>query len=228
MKTFQRSLAGAFLAIPLLTSTAVSQMCAGFASLHRTPFQVGVGAAVNADASGFGAAFTAGNAGFGSLGLGTTHYDDLDGSSFDLAVGGGYEFPLDAGQRAFVCPSGSFSASFGPNDILGSGIDLHTIGFAFGFSLGGSAYHNSAFELLPSASLDIAYAKATLDDNAGNSLSSSDTYGLLGLSVGLVLSRVFTLRPSLSVPFALDNSNVSLGIALAYNFGHRGSFRAPQ
>jgi hypothetical protein len=211
------------IAAATLARSAPAQVCTGFAGLRATPVQLSAAGAFNSNASGFGAAVTAGKDLFGTFGIGTTSYDALDGSSFDISAGGGYEFPVDQGRRVFVCPIAGLVVSLGPNDIQGSGVDARVVGFSFGFSFGWVAMARPQFALLPSAGIRIAHTKATLEDNAGSTLSTSDTYGLFAVGLGLVLNRVFTIQPAISVPFGLDSADATFGIAVAINFGKRSA-----
>src|SRR5690242_21939923 len=79
------ALAGAFLG---LCGPADAQMCAGFASFARGPYQVFGTAEFNNNAKSFAGGFAFGGAGpFGEASIGTTNYDNIDGSS--LLFGGG-------------------------------------------------------------------------------------------------------------------------------------------
>ncbi len=70
------------------------QTCAGSTSFAGAPLRVSGSAEVTAHAHGFGVGLTlGGTATFFGVSLGTTHLDALNGSSFDVAAGGGYELP---------------------------------------------------------------------------------------------------------------------------------------
>lgn len=211
------ALALAFTAQPLR-----AQVCAGFAGLRTTPIQFAAGAAFNTDASSFGGSVTAGKELFGGASIGTTHYDAFNASSVDVGVGGGYEFPIESSQRLFVCPSAGIQASFGPNDILGTGVDRDAKGFSFGFDVGGIALRTPRFQLIPTAGLGVVYRHDTFEDATG-STSGSDAYGVFDAGLGFIMSQVFTIRPALLIPFALDESNVTFGLSFAINVGHRAT-----
>src|SRR5438046_3799416 len=88
-----------------LSAPADGQMCAGFASFARGPYQVFGTAGFNNNAKSFGAGFGFGGAGpFGEVSIGTTSYDNIDGSS--TLFGGGLGYQVTLGQRAIVllCP----------------------------------------------------------------------------------------------------------------------------
>src|SRR5438093_10726746 len=78
-----------------LSASADGQMCAGFASFAQGPYQVFGTAAFNNNAKSFGAGFGFGGAGpFGEVSLGTTNYDNIDGSSMLFGGGLGYQVTL--------------------------------------------------------------------------------------------------------------------------------------
>src|SRR5512147_1902106 len=92
------------------------QICAGSTSFARSPTHVSGGAAVSRQSHGFGVGFTLGNpSAFFGVGIGTTHVDALDGSSFDLDAGAGYEFSLAQRGGIQVCPIVSVGHRAGPN-----------------------------------------------------------------------------------------------------------------
>jgi hypothetical protein len=155
---------------------------------------------------------------YGKAGIGTTSYDAFDGSSFDLNIGGGYQIPLHSRRTAQVCPVANLSLGSGPNDILGSGVDLSSRTFAFGAALGGLVGQSSQMQILPNASLQFANTRATVDDGT-SSASQSESYALLTLGTGFVFNSRFSLNPSISVPIGLDGGDTSFGLVGAMNFG---------
>ena len=207
--------------IAVMAQPASAQVCAGFAGLRTTPIQFAAGAAFNTDASGFTGAVTAGKDLFGLVSIGTTHYDALDASSMNVSVGGGYSFAVESSQRLFVCPTANVHASFGPNDILGTGVDHHGKGFTVGFNVGGIALRNPRFQLIPSAGLGVLYTDDTFED-ATDRESTSDAFGLFDAGLGFIINDVFTIRPGFGFPFGVDDSNVTFNLSFAINVGHRG------
>src|SRR5260221_5866206 len=90
---------------PRLALPGASHICAGSTSFTRAPLQVSGSAEVTTHAHSFGVGLALGGpATFFGVGLGTTHFDALHGSSFDVAAGGGYELPLDQGGSVQLCP----------------------------------------------------------------------------------------------------------------------------
>jgi hypothetical protein len=205
------------LALPLLLgSKAAAQACAGMPSFSSGPMQITAGGSFADGSSSFGGTFGYGmpTGLYGKAGIGTTSYDGLDGSSFDFGVGGGYQIPLHSSRKAELCPIASLSFGSGPNDVLGSGVDMSTRNFAFGAALGAQVGNSPQMQILPNASFQFANTRVEIDDAAG-----SESYGLLTLGTGFVFNSRFSLNPSLSIPMGLDGSDMSFGVNGAINFG---------
>jgi hypothetical protein len=209
------------LALPLcLTAQAAAQTCVGMPSFSTGHMQVSGGAQFADGANSFGGSFGYGtsNGLYGKAGIGTTSYDAFDGSSFDLNLAGGYQIKLQH-RAAEVCPIASLSLGSGPNDVLGSGVDLSNRTLAFGASVGGSVGRNPQVRILPNASFQFANTRATVDDGT-TSVSGSQSYGLLTLGTGFVFNSRYSLNPSINIPMGLDGASTSFGLAGAINFGH--------
>jgi hypothetical protein len=208
------------LALPLcLSAQAAAQTCVGMPSFSTGRMQVSGGAQFADGANSFGGAFGYGSPKglYGKAGIGTTSYDAFDGSSFDLDLAGGYQIQLQH-RAAQVCPIASLTLGSGPNNVLGSGVDLSNRTFAFGASVGGAVGRNPQVRILPNASFQFANTRATADDGT-TSASDSQSYGLLTLGTGFVFNSRYSLNPSISVPVGLDGGNTSFGLMGAINFG---------
>lgn len=205
------------LALPLLLgSKAAAQACTGMPSFASGPMQITAGGSFADGTSSFGGTFGYGmpTGLYGKAGIGSTSYDGLDGSSFDFGVGGGYQIPLQSSRKAELCPIASLSFGSGPNDVLGSGVDMSTRNFAFGAALGAQVGNSPQMQILPNASFQFANTRVEIDDVAG-----SESYGLLTLGTGFVFNSRFSVNPSISIPMGLDGSDTSFGLAGAINFG---------
>jgi hypothetical protein len=210
------------LALPftMLATTAAAQTCVGMPSFSSGRMQVAGGGTFADGASSFGGTFGYGTPKglYGKAGVGTTSYDALSGSSLDLNLGGGYQIPLHASRVAELCPVASLSVGSGPNDVLGSGVDLSSRTFAFGAAIGALVGHSSQMRILPNASFQFANTRATVDDGT-TSASGSESYGLLTLGTGFVFNSRFSVNPSINIPMGLDGSSTSFGLSGAINFG---------
>jgi hypothetical protein len=209
------------LALPLLLgSKAAAQACAGMPSFSSGPMQITAGGSFADGSSSFGGTFGYGmpTGLYGKAGIGTTSYDAFDGSSFDFGVGGGYQIPLHTSRRAELCPIASLSFGSGPNDVIGSGVDMSSRNIAFGAAVGALVGHSSQMQILPNASFQFANTRLELNDGT-DSVAGSESYGLLTLGTGFVFNSRFSLNPSLSIPMGLDGSDMAFGVAGAINFG---------
>lgn len=209
------------LALPLLLgSKAAAQACAGMPSFSSGPMQMTAGGSFADGASSFGGTFGYGvpNGLYGKAGIGTTSYDAFDGSSFDFGVGGGYQIPLHTSRKAELCPIANLSFGSGPDDVLGSGVDMSSRTFSFGAAIGALVGQSPQMQILPNASFQFANTRAEIDDGTSSS-SGSESYGLLTLGTGFVFNSRFSLNPSISLPVGLEGSDASFGLSGAIQFG---------
>ena len=209
------------LAFPLYLSTqAAAQTCAGMPAFSSGKMQIAGGGQFADGANSFGGTFGYGTPKslYGKAGIGTTSYDAANASSFDFNVGGGYQIPLRASRTAELCPIASLGLSSGPNDVLGSGVDLSSRTFALGASVGAVLGRTQQLRILPNAAFQFADTRATADDGT-NSASASQSYALLTLGTGFVFNSRFSLNPSISFPIGLDGGSTSFGLMGAMNFG---------
>ena len=209
------------LALPFMFSArAVAQTCTGMPSFSAGQMQLSAGGSFADGASSFGGTFGYGapKGLYGKAGIGTTSYDAFDGSSFDFSVVGGYQIPLQTTRTAELCPIASLSIGSGPNDILGTGVDLSSRTFAFGAALGAQLGHNPQMRIVPNASFQFANTRAEMDDGT-SSVSGSESYALLTLGTGFVFNSRYSLSPTISIPMGLEGSDASFGLAGAIHFG---------
>jgi len=209
------------LVVPLfLSAQAAAQTCVGMPSFSSGQMQIAGGGQFVSGANSFGGTFGYGapKGLYGKAGIGTTSYDAFNGSSFDLNAGGGYQIPLHTSRTAELCPVANLSLGSGPNDVLGSGVDLSTRTLAFGASVGAILGRNPQLRILPNASFQFANTRATADDGTTSS-SDSESYGLLTLGTGFVFNSRFSLNPSISIPVGLTGGDTSFGLVGAMNFG---------
>jgi hypothetical protein len=209
------------LALPFaLGARASAQTCVGMPSFSSGRMQVAAGGSFADGASSVGGTFGYGvpKGLYGKAGIGSTSYDAFDGSSFDLNLGGGYQIPLHASRTAELCPVANLSLGSGPNDVLGTGVDMSNRTFGFGAAVGALVGRSAQVRIVPNASFQFANTRVKLDDGT-NSASDSQTYGLLTLGTGFVFNSRFSLNPSISIPVGLDGGDASFGLIGAMNFG---------
>ena len=207
-------------AVAFVASDAAAQTCRGLAKYSTAPFRLAANGTFDDNRMGYAASFSYGQRGFfGDLGVGGMSFDQLDGSAFSVALGGGYEVAVDKKQRVKLCPGASLGLLFGPNDILGSGTSYDETSFTFGGSVGAAVTRSKQMEVVPTAGLAFSIAKGRLEDGFGNAISDTETFALIDLGVGLVFNRVVSFRPAVDIPIGLENGEVGVSAVLGINFG---------
>jgi len=224
----RRLFLGIFATLALSPSLASGQVCSGFASFGQRPFQVFGAAGFNDNAKTFTGGFAFGGSGaFGQLGIGTTSFDEVDGSSFNFNGGAGYQVPLGQKGIVYLCPTASVAFASGPNDIdvFGDGslvLDLNETDLAFGLALGVIASRSGQTQIIPAGSLSFVHATLKAKDQvSGASDSQSESFGMLALGLGFVFNQMFTLHPGVAIPFGVDGASTTFGLSFSANFGQR-------
>jgi len=205
---------------------AEGQTCTGFASFTDGPMQLAGSALFNDNAKEFAAGFAVGGSGpFGNVSVGTTSFDEVDASSFNLGAGVGYQVKLDSKGIAYLCPMAAVNHASGPNDldVFGDGsfvADFSETDLLFGISLGVVASQSGKTKIIPTGSLSFVSGTVKVEEQGtGVSDSQTESFGLLGLGIGFILNSVVTLRPGVSIPFGLEGASTSFGAAISVNFG---------
>jgi hypothetical protein len=203
-----------------LGARAVAQTCTGMPSFSAGQMQVTAGGSFADGTSSFGGTFGYGvpKSFYGKAALGTTSYDAFDGSSVDFGASGGYQIALQSSRTVEVCPVASLSIGSGPNDVLGTGVDMSSRTFAFGAAMGAQLGNNPQLQIVPNASFQFANTRLEIDDGT-DSAAGSESYGLLTLGTGFVFNSRYSLNPSISLPMGLEGSDASFSLAGAIHFG---------
>lgn len=210
----------AALAVSALPAVSEAQSCLGNPSFSVNHLQLGANAQFETGATTFDANFVSGSESvFGGLGVGGVTYDDLEGST--LVVGGllGYQVPVSS-RGAQICPLLSVSQGFGPNDFDGLGSDFSVRTFRFGISMGTTLARAGRVALAPAASIGFAFAQRDFSGPLAPG-NQTDTYGLAGVALGVLVSDALSIRPSVTLPFGLDENDPIFGIGFALNYGGR-------
>lgn len=204
---------------PGLAVPAASQICAGLTSFTRAPLQVSGNAEVNTHAHGFGVGLALGGpATFFGVGLGTTHFDILNGSSFDVAAGGGYELSLGQRESVQLCPIVAVGHRSGPNNTPYG--DYSETDVTASLRLGDVAMESRHVRLIPTVGLGFEHAQQTFSSPFGSPLgTASHGFGALTLGVGVAFGTTVAVLPEASVPIGLAGGSASFGLGFAANFG---------
>jgi hypothetical protein len=208
------------LLLPLLVSgRSVAQTCLGMPSFAHGRMQVAPGVSFAEGATSYGGSvgYGAPRSFYGAAGFATTEYDDVVASAENLNLSAGYQVPLAMGT-AELCPVASLSLGWGPDDVLGPGVDVsnRTIaaGAAFGILVGGG----SPVQFVPSASFLLASTRLKVD-NGTQSAVDSEGYGALTLGTGLVFASRYSLNPTVTIPVGLSGADPSFGLVASIHFG---------
>ncbi|HEU4525802.1 MAG TPA: hypothetical protein VFR62_12315 [Gemmatimonadales bacterium] len=203
-----------------LGAKAAAQSCTGMPSFSAGKMQVTAGGSFADGTSSFGGTFGYGQpkSFYGKAALGSTSYDGIDGSSLDFGVSGGYQIALKSSRPIEVCPVASLTIGSGPNDVL-PGVDMSSRTFTMGAALGAQLGNNPQLQIVPNASFQFANTRLSMDDGS-DSVSGSESYGLLTLGTGFIFNSRYSLNPSISLPMGYDGSDASFTLAGAIHFGH--------
>lgn len=210
----------AFFTAASLPGSLGAQACLGNPSFSVHHLQVAAGAAFDESATSFAGTFVGGSETlFTGLSLGGATYDGISGASLLAGISGGFQVPVSSGS-AQVCPIVGATFSFGPSDFDGSGTNFRSQAYNFGLAAGGELFRAERLAVVPSLSLGFVYTAATATGLLTNS-TETDTYGVAGAAIGLVLGDRLSVRPSVSIPIGLEGADPVFGIGFALNYGGR-------
>ena len=216
----RRSLVVSLALLAMISAPAVAQTCMGLASYSTGRMQASGNGSFTNGANTFGGSLGYGLPGsaFGNATLSTTSYDAANASSVGIGANVGYQLALGQAAQVQLCPVAGFEVGNGPDDNT-AGINASSRSATVGFSLGTSMGANPRMKITPAAGLGLVYGKVKLQDTAGLTTESSDTYGMAHLNLGFVFNQNIAVRPSVAIPLGLNNSDPTFGLTLGYNFG---------
>ena len=216
----RRSLVVSLALLAIVRSPAVAQTCMGLASYSTGRMQVSGNGSFTNGANMFGASLGYGlpASAFGNATLSTTSYDAANASSLGIGANVGYQLALGKAAQVQLCPVAGFELGMGPDDNA-AGINGSSRSATVGFSLGTTMGASPRMKIIPAAGLGLVYGKVKLQDTAGLTTESSDTYGMAHLNLGFVFNQNIAVRPSVAIPLGLNNSDPTFGLTLGYNFG---------
>jgi hypothetical protein len=213
-------LVSAVVGVAICATGATAQVCQGDLSF-RSPTHIGAALAMSDHSMSFGGGASWGHRQglYGGASVGMTNYDGGAGNAVGIGGGVGYSMPLQAKSNWQLCPGGTLSLSFGPNN---NGTKFSTQTVTMGASTGTSLALSKTVNLLPYASAAFAHTRLAASVN-GNSGSVSDNYLLLGFGAGFQLTPSLVIRPSLSLAAATDNPDDTVfGLSMTFALPHRG------
>lgn len=202
---------GALALLPL--SSAAAQSCIGLPSLAVRPTNLLVDAQFGDGYNAYGARFGFGSAiAFGGVSGQLQDHDNTDGTGKAVGIDAGLSLLVGDRQTVALCPVGSLSYQSNPND------SNQTAGTA-GVAIGGTLGTDAGISLIPFASISAVYSR--LNGDSPGVRDQTDTFGLLGGGLGLAFNNNIVVRPTVSVPFGIDNRDPVYGIGVAFTFGRR-------
>lgn len=206
-------------------SVARAQACQGYASFASGAVQVGAGIDFPQDAKqyGVGIGFGVPAGAFINGQVGRLDYDDVDESSTVFGANAGYQMQVGASGMQ-LCPVASFTYISGPNDVdvgTGVGMDISGHEFGLGLAIGAPFAGSPTLGIVPFGGVSYRRASLDVENSPFGDLDGSEDYGLVDLGVGFVLRSTITLRPSVSIPFAVEDGDTVFGLRASMNFGSR-------
>jgi len=105
----------------------------------------------------------------------------------------------------------------GRKDISGTGVDYSETDISLG--VGVIATRTEQVDIVPTGSIEFANADGKLKDASGNSVSNSESFGIVGLGIGFVFSHQVSIKTAVAIPFGLNGASTTFGVTLAVNFG---------
>ena len=200
--------------VALCATSATAQVCQGDLSF-RSKTHLGAAIAMSDNSMTFGGGASWGHRQglYGGANIGMTNYDGGAGNAVAVGGGVGYSMPVQAKSNWQLCPGGTLTLTFGPNN---NGAKFSTQTFTMGASTGTSVPLSKTVNLLPFASAAFAHTRMSVNVN-GNSGSVSDNYLLLGFGAGFQLTPSLVIRPSLSLAAGTDNPDDTIfGLSMTF------------
>lgn len=197
---------------------AGAQACLGLASLASRPTNLTTSALITDGAKALDVRFGFGSSiAFGGVSAQLVDFDNVDGTAKGIGIDGGLSYLAGASRNVSVCPLGTLSYTRNPD--VGNTESSETAGTA-GIAIGAVVGSTSSIRFIPFGSLQAAYSRFSVE-SGNTSGSNSETYGLLGGGMSLVLSPTVLVRPSVTIPLGLDGADPTYGIGLSFAFGSR-------
>jgi hypothetical protein len=209
------------LLLAIVRSPVVAQTCMGMASFSAVPVQVAASGTFSDLSNSLGGSVGYGmpSGVFGTVGVSTTSYDGVDGSTTVIAGRAGYQLVMSQSRPIQICPNVGIGIGMGPSDGPG-GAERSSRSLTAGLSVGTELGASPRMTVVPSVGLSYAHEVEKAEDAAGAILFEiSDGYALAQLGVGIILNRHLSIRPGVDFPVGLEGSNPMFGLTVGYNFG---------
>lgn len=207
------------LALAAFPAAAAAQTCVGNAPLRFPSGWNSVltgGAGFFDGGTSYDTGLTVGQRRLLSIGFG---YTDLDGTDLSLKTvyaAGAAQMNL-ARSPVMMCPSVTVGYGFGLESF---GADVNTWTVTPALSLGLPIDVASDIAVVPFGRIGLVWRHITADAGALGGESNSDTSGVLGFGFSMLFNDMFSVGPTVTIPFATDGSDDAMfGISASLGVG---------
>ena len=202
-------------AVVLGAADLSAQVCNGTASFATQKMRAGLALEFPDNATGIGGEFALGTPSglYGGANLSMVDYDNVDEGATVFGLSGGKSMPIGKDKKVEMCPQLMLVRQSGPN---ATNFEQSMTAFGGGVTFG-SLMKQTSFDLIPfgGALIHRDMFSATV---GGVDSEASDTNIDLVAGAGFVLSKKWTLRPSINVPLTNDRE-ATISISGLLHFG---------
>lgn len=218
------------LALVGAASTAGAQACLGTPSFTAGPVRLDGSISASDGETTLGGGVSAGieRGAFGSIAINRYSGDDDAGTDAVTGFGlqAGYEFSLKSAATKkvsswSVCPVASFAQAKQSVTLLDDDFDFTARTYTAGVAAGTAITASPKVDIAPFASLSLMRVSVSTDGPGGfdDLFSDSETGFALDLGAGFIISRIFTVRPVISIPIGFEGGDAQFGVSFHMNFG---------
>jgi hypothetical protein len=220
------------LSISIGVGTAPAQLCNSSASFERNIFRALATAGFTENVTGIGGGLGfGGRTTFAELGLQRARLDDVNRSSVIVTGAVGYDWRVGQDPDAHLCAIASIAGTNGPHNVKafgdGRSFDFSGTALSVGVAIGAAASPSAKIQIVPSGSLELAYATSRIHDDAVGSSSTlgEETFAIVSFGIGVVIEETLSFRGSVSRPFDVQEPSTSVALAVGFGFWRRSTTR---
>ena len=200
--------------IPLAGASA--QSCLGLQPLTSRPTNLTVSGQFTDGAKSLDGRFGFGSSiAFAGIAGQVVSYDNLDGTGKGIYGDAGLSYDLGDSHKVSVCPVGTLGYTWNPDG--GTDLKSHTTIGQAGLAIGGMVGSSPSIRLIPFGSAQLRYSRFETDYQ-GTKAHDTDTIGLIGGGLGIVLTDAVSVRPSVTIPLK-KGYKTSYGIGISFALG---------
>jgi hypothetical protein len=200
-----------------LASEAAAQVCAGGPELssRNLTHLASVGSGFADGMKGVGGSYGIGNhRAFAMGGMDFTHFSALAGTQKQVFGTGGFNVFDNGSSRFAACPTFGFMYGFGPTLFDSS---LRSTATQIGGRVGFRAIGDQRYSIVPTAG--VSWAGQSLGTSFYGDNRLTEYYGVAVFGAGVRFNNNrLAVVPALSVPFAIESSDVSFQVNVTTSF----------